>query len=116
MDSSIIYKKSIMNSDIIYKKANDYVTSLFERVYNPNLIFHNLWHTKTVVERTQEIAGHYHLNERDMMVLYVSAWFHDTGYLFVDARQHEEKSIELMKEFIKDYTTEDELIAEIEKC
>jgi predicted metal-dependent HD superfamily phosphohydrolase len=105
-----------MDNNIVYKKIEDYVTSLFEEMHDSDLIFHNLTHTRNVVDQTKEIADHYHLNERDMMVLYIAAWFHDTGYLFTDAAQHEEKSVALMKEFIKDYINDPEPIREIEEC
>src|SRR5438034_8995156 len=97
----------------IYKKAGEYVTGLFERVQNPNVVYHNFGHTKSVVERAEEIADNYHLSERDIMVLGVAAWFHDTGHLFTGPAQHEEKSVELMKEFIINYTNDAELIGEI---
>src|SRR6266487_5323760 len=104
-----------MNNNIVYKKTEEYVASLFERMHDPDLIYHNLNHTRCVVERAKEIAGHYHLSEADMMVLYVAAWFHDTGHLFTEASRHEEKSVELMKEFITDYITDPELINKIEE-
>ncbi len=105
-----------MDTDIIYKKAGEYVTGLFERAHNPKLVYHNLRHTKNVVEKAAEIAGHYHLTDRDMMILEVAAWFHDTGHLFTSAAHHEEKSAELMKEFMINYTNDTELISEIEKA
>ncbi len=51
-----------------------------------------------------------------MMILGVAAWFHDTGHLFTSAAHHEEKSAELMKEFMINYTNDTELISEIEKA
>ncbi len=71
-----------MDTNIIYKKVEDFVTGLFEKYPNNKLVFHNLKHTETVVQRTKEIAAHYNLNEKEMLVLYVAAWFHDVGHLF----------------------------------
>jgi len=105
-----------MDNNIIYEKAEEYVTGLFEKVHNPKLVYHNLGHTKTVVERSEEIAEHYHLTEKDMMILGVAAWFHDTGHLFTSAAHHEEKSVELMKGFMINYANDTELISEIEKA
>ena len=106
-----------MDYNLIYKKAEGYVTGLFEKLQNDKLIFHNLQHTKTVVERTKEIAAHYTLSERDMLVLYVAAWFHDTGHLYTAGlRNHEEKSVDVMRKFMADYASDTELIAEIEAC
>ena len=77
-----------------------YYTGLYEKKHDPKLIFHNLEHTQNVVSRVKEIAAHYNVAEKDMLVLYVSAWFHDTGYLFGEASVHEEKSVEQMKKFM----------------
>ncbi|WP_462249111.1 Pycsar system effector family protein [Ferruginibacter sp.] len=105
-----------MHSNNLYKKTEQHVTELFNNNKNPALVFHNLDHTKSVVERTKEIAGHYYLSENDMLVVYVAAWFHDTGYMFTDAEHHEEKSVELMKDFMKLYSTDETLLKMIEEC
>jgi len=106
-----------MDYNLIYKKAEGYVTGLFEKLQNEKLFFHNLQHTKTVVERTKEIAAHYNLSERDMLVLYVASWFHDTGHLYTPTlKNHEEKSVDVMRKFMADYTSDSELSNEIEAC
>ena len=106
-----------MDYNLIYKKADGYVTGLFEKFQNEKLVFHNLQHTRTVVERAKEIAAHYSLSERDMLVLYVASWFHDTGHLYTPGlKNHEEKSVEVMRKFMADYTADAELSAEIEAC
>jgi HD superfamily phosphodiesterase len=104
-----------MDYNTIYKKVETYVTELFERSPHPKLVYHNLDHTSKVVARTKEIAGHYNLIDADMFVLHVASWFHDTGYLFDEVALHEEKSAQLMREFIKDYITDNDLINSIEE-
>ena len=105
-----------MDSNNIYKKIQNYVTGLFEKKYDSNLIFHDLQHTKNVVSRVKEIAAHYNVSEKDMLVLFVAAWFHDTGYLFVEPSMHEENSVEQMKKFMSDYYNDPEMITETENC
>jgi HD superfamily phosphodiesterase len=105
----------MMDSNI-YRKVENHVISLYEGNPNPNLIYHNLRHTKDVVARTKEIAGHYNLSEREMLIVYVAAWFHDVGYLFTEPRLHEEKSAELMREFMDDYVKDEESLNEMETC
>ncbi|HMK02728.1 MAG TPA: Pycsar system effector family protein [Ferruginibacter sp.] len=105
-----------MDPNNFYKKTEQYVTDLFNDNMHPALIFHNLEHTKTVVNRTKEIAGHYYLSEKDMLAVYVAAWFHDTGYLFTDPQHHEEKSVELMKTFMHEKSEDGELVDKIEEC
>jgi predicted metal-dependent HD superfamily phosphohydrolase len=105
-----------MDPNNIYKKTEQHVTALFNEHPNPALLFHNLEHTKKVVERTKEIAGHYYVSEKDMLAIFVAAWFHDTGYLFTEPANHEEKSVELMKEFMSHQSMDEEMIQKIEQC
>jgi len=103
-------------NDNIYKKVAQHVTKLFEEYSHSNLVYHSLDHTRKVVKRAQEIAAHYQLKERDMLTVYVAAWFHDVGHLFSDVTTHEVKSIEMMKEFMNQQSAEESLISEIENC
>jgi predicted metal-dependent HD superfamily phosphohydrolase len=48
-----------------------------------------------------EIAAHYELQEKDIIVLNLAAWFHDTGHLYEDPANHEEKSVRLMRDWIE---------------
>jgi HD superfamily phosphodiesterase len=105
-----------MDSNSIYKKVEQYVVDLFEDNKDSTLVFHNLHHTKTVVNRTKEIAGHYNINERDMLVLYIAAWFHDTGHLFTRPVGHEDKSVEIVNAFMQDHFEDEELTQAIDQC
>ncbi len=100
----------------LYKKIENYVTGLYQTLQDDTLAFHNLKHTQYVVDKTKEIAGHYHVNEKEMLILYTAAWFHDTGYLFTEPSKHEAMSAEVMKKFMLDLTNDTELISEIEQC
>ena len=99
----------------IYKKVENYVTGLYDSSRDDTLAFHSLQHTQTVVARTKEIAGHYDLSEKEMIILFISAWFHDTGHLFTDPARHEEMSVEIMRKFMQPETDDSELLNEIEK-
>ena len=52
-----------MDHNDIYKKVESYITGLYDKTFNPGLLYHNLQHTKAVVSKTKEIAGHYNLSE-----------------------------------------------------
>lgn len=105
-----------MDYSTIYKKVEAHVTDLYERLNNPKLVYHNLQHTKGVVNRTKEIAGHHQLIESDMLVVYVAAWFHDTGYLVGEPAVHEEKSAELMRKFMITFPADEDLLNNITEC
>src|SRR5687768_11829248 len=104
------------NDKQIVKQAEEKIVELYDTVPHENLLYHNIGHTRKVVDRANEIAAHYELSERDITVLNIAAWFHDTGHLFTEPSAHEEKSIALMREWLEgkgDYT---ELGDEIEQA
>jgi len=104
-------------TDNIYKRIANHVTDLFEQHTNPNLLFHNLQHTKNVVDHAQEIAAHYQLNETDTLVVYAAAWFHDVGHLFTEPGKHEEKSVELMRAYLQqEHEVSPETVDNIAAC
>ena len=106
-----------MNPDTgAIKKTEEHVTELFHKHHPPHMVFHNLAHTAFVVKRVNEIAAHYQLGDDDLLALNIAAWFHDTGYMFVPPKEHEKKSSELMKNFVKDLGVPDETIHKAEGC
>ena len=64
------------------------MVDLFRNNHKKELALHNLDHTTGVVKRVNEIGGHYHLSDDETLILYVAAWFHDTGYLFEAQDKH----------------------------
>lgn len=103
----------------IYKKTENFVTSLFEKHPQESLLYHNLEHTCKVLERAKEIASNYDLSEAETTVLLIAVWFHDTGHLFVEPAMHEVKSVDLMKTFFASEATKEEadaLVPAVEKC
>src|ERR1700709_1169589 len=102
-----------MEHNILYKQVEAHVTHLFEQSQNARLIYHNLQHTQKVVYRAKEITSHYNLIETDTLVIYIAAWFHDTGYLVAEPAVHEEKSVQLMQDFMKDFPEEQNLVKSI---
>ena len=105
-----------MDYQLIEKQIEEYVTGLFEQRQSPGLIFHNLDHTRSVVKHTLQIASHYNVSDREMLILIAAAWFHDTGYLYVEPEKHEETSCQIMNKFMKDYPEDETLLEEIHGC
>src|SRR5688572_7444596 len=93
-DNQIISDKQII------RQAEEKVTGLYESVSPENLLYHNIEHTREVVSRANEIAAHYELSERDILVLNIGAWFHDVGHLYTDPSSHEQKSAEMAREWL----------------
>lgn len=104
------------NYSAVYKKVASHVTALYEEHTSEKHSFHNLQHTQNVVDRMNEIAGHYELNDKEMLILCVAAWFHDAGYLFVEPALHEVKSVELMQDFMQQQNIDAEIIQQVAGC
>jgi predicted metal-dependent HD superfamily phosphohydrolase len=100
----------------LYKKIESHVINLYEKDNVPGLFYHNLEHTKQVVARTKEIAAHYNVSEKEMLILYSAAWFHDVGYLFADADDHEAKSAAIMQSYLQDMVKDEDVIPAAKDC
>lgn len=100
----------------IYKQVEEYVTDLFDKTKKKTLYFHSLEHTEKIVQRAQEIGAHYKLSEKETLAIYIAAWFHDTGHLFSEALGHEERGVEIMKNFMEKHSPDADLIRIVENC
>lgn len=89
-----------MQTGTIIESAQTYIVARYQELPHPNLVYHNLEHTRQVVAAAEQIAAHYRLEEQDLLVVYVACWFHDLGYLMGETKYHEEKGAELAKEFL----------------
>lgn len=80
-------------------KAKQYITKEFKKLKKHDFYYHNLSHTKRVVKAAKRISKNYDLSKNDSIVLLVSAWFHDIGYL-EGISHHEEYGSERVEKFL----------------
>jgi predicted metal-dependent HD superfamily phosphohydrolase len=73
----------------IIEKAESHVFSVFKDKLSPDYIYHNFNHTMRVVHAAAAIAQAEGVNEEEMELLALAAWFHDIGY--VDGGDNHEK-------------------------
>ena len=99
----------------LLEKVKDHVVSYFEVHHDPELTYHDLKHTQSVVTSTTKIADHYQLSDEDFFTVITAAWFHDAGYL-TNKKDHEAKSIELADNFLKELKVDGALIEKVEGC
>src|ERR1700741_2038524 len=92
------------------RAIEDYITALFQANPGEKLPYHNFNHTSKVVDRANEIAAFYNLDDEQLFITRASAWFHDVGYLFTGSAEHEQESVRVMKEFVPDFITVPALI------
>ncbi|SFE36157.1 Predicted metal-dependent phosphohydrolase, HD superfamily [Chitinophaga sp. CF118] len=89
-----------MQTGLIIEAAQQYVTAQYKEHPHPKLVYHNLEHTRQVVAAAEQISAHYRLENTDLLIVYIAAWFHDLGYLLGEAKTHEEKGAELAVNFL----------------
>lgn len=87
-----------MKSQVVMH-AKTYVTDLFKESLTPDHIYHDLFHTMSVRDATQELGKRYHLSEEKLEILEIAALFHDTGFT-QEYSGHENISKQLAKEFL----------------
>ena len=92
----------------IIRQAEEYVTDLFNDKLPDKLVYHNLAHTEDVVEVTRELGKQSEVSDKDLEILTLAAWFHDTGYIH-KYNGHEAESVKIAEDFLSrhDYPAED---------
>ncbi|MDN6280069.1 MAG: DUF5706 domain-containing protein [Psychroflexus sp.] len=78
-------------------------------------LYHNINHTKRVVSSAEEILENTEIDPELKQVILVSAWLHDLGYT-VSHDNHEEKSVEIATNFLKDINQSENFITAVTKC
>ncbi|HEY3251128.1 MAG TPA: Pycsar system effector family protein [Ignavibacteria bacterium] len=104
-----------MAQNDIIKKAETYVNKLFNEKLPAGMIYHNYVHALEAVEYARKIAKKSDLNEEDTEIVTLAAWFHDIGYLEV-YKGHEDKSIEMAREFLQENRYPEEKIQKVTDC
>ena len=84
----------------IVKQAEDFVFHLFETKLSTVNFYHNIEHTKRVVNRVTELSEWEGCSAAELQTLQTAAWFHDTGFVKKD-EGHEEVSAEIAVDFLK---------------
>ncbi len=98
----------------ILQKAKDYVEILFKDKLSSVYFYHNFIHTTYTVNKAEEILKHTPVSEQDQEKVLLALWFHDTGYIEC-AQNHEEKGVEIMKDFLKKENYPENYIEDIAK-
>ncbi len=99
----------------ILAEVQEYVTRLFSDSNDDTLRYHNIRHTRNVVEAARLIAGKCRVAGRPLEELLVAAWFHDVGYLH-RTHNHEDISKQYAREFLQSNGMDQEYIEQVEKC
>jgi putative nucleotidyltransferase with HDIG domain len=99
----------------LFEEINEYVFNLFKEKLSHQYVYHNYQHTLETVEAAEKLAKECELEGEDLEVLLIAAWFHDTGYIY-SYKNHEEKSIEIARDFLEEKKYPKEKIGRVIKC
>lgn len=80
-----------------------------------DLPYHNIKHTEHVVRAVREIGENEGVDEKNIHLLEIAAWFHDTGYTQASCSNHEANSSKICKEFLNEKLAEED-IKVIQEC
>lgn len=83
----------------ILDQTKDFVIKHFEENISDQYVFHDLEHTRSVVESVDEICAGMQVSDHEKETLVISAWFHDTGYIN-GPLGHESTSCDIARAFL----------------
>ena len=95
------------NQKQILIQIKTFVSELFSEKINNRFAFHNIRHTKNVVNAVKKISKHYRLSNDNQFAIIAAAWFHDTGFCDGTIERHETKSNAIAKKFLKNKVSND---------
>ncbi|AWG21807.1 phosphohydrolase [Flavobacterium faecale] len=95
-------------------QAEAFVSELLKDKLSKSFTYHNLGHTKVVVNAVEAILQAEKLNENDKQALLMAAWFHDTGYT-QGCTKHEDASVVIATDFLRDKKQSEEFIVAVNK-
>lgn len=77
-----------------------WIRKLFATEIKPQICYHNLDHTVSIVKRVGELAHFYQLPVSDQSDLFLAGWLHDIGYWDGNPEEHEAVGAEMAGEFL----------------
>lgn len=96
----------------LLETTETYVTRLLSEELDQRYLYHNLEHTRRVVQNTKDLLEHSSLDEIDRQALLLAAWLHDTGYSRGSA-DHEKESCVIAREFLTGQNCSEETISKV---
>ena len=67
-------------ADLLVSKVQAYCKELFTEKLSESFVYHNYQHTERVVDAARIIGRESDLNEDELELITIAAWFHDVGY------------------------------------
>ncbi|MEP1486921.1 MAG: Pycsar system effector family protein [Algibacter sp.] len=97
---------------MLISEAEKFVVNLLSEKLDTSFTYHNLSHTRRVVEKATELAELSNIDKKEKKLLITAAWLHDIGYT-KGIKDHEEESVVLAKPFLENSKCSDKDIQTI---
>ena len=104
-----------MNYSNILAALLTYIEQAFSAA-EKQLPYHNMEHTKAVVDAAEILWQHYNLNEEDRFIVHSAALFHDVGITHGEIKNHELRSAQMAEEWLNEHQFPAETIEKIKNC
>ncbi len=85
---------------MLTSEAEKFTITLLSEKLDTSFTYHNLSHTRRVVEKATELAELSKIDDSQKRLLTAAAWLHDIGYT-KSIKNHEEESVTLAKPFLE---------------
>lgn len=100
---------------LIAQESEKFIRALFEKEIQEDLPYHDIVHTEYVAQQAGIIGQNSGLNQEEIDIVTVAAWFHDSG--FISLRDgHEEVSQDIARKFLKSKEMPEEYINKVLLC
>jgi len=97
------------------QEVETYIEDLFKEKIPENLSYHNLEHTRYVVEQSILIGNESNLSAEDLEIVVTAAWFHDSGFA-VSTEEHEKEGQKIASEFLLSKNVDDITLKRVLDC
>lgn len=86
-----------------FQKVYSFVINMIEEGLPSYLTYHNVQHTREVLEAVEKLSEFENLSDNDRLLLSTAALFHDTGFV-KGSENHEEESCTIAREVLPAYS------------
>jgi len=104
-----------IDTNTILTEAKDLAGKILTEQIADKFIYHDSYHTERVVQASIEIGKASNLDQHEIDLVQLAAWFHDTGYKN-GCDNHELSSAQIAREFLESKSFPEEDIKKIEGC
>jgi len=97
------------SAEQLLQETESYITDYFAKHISSEYVFHDLEHTVQTVAAARTLGEGFQLDDRDILLLLLATWFHDTGYS-EGPKEHEERSCNNADHFLRGKISDEELL------